>query len=41
MGRSLGYIVVPFLRQCDTLTGGGSSGASKMKVLVFDKFATG
>ena len=38
MGRSLDYMVVPFLEQCDTLR--GSSRASKIKVPVFDTFAT-
>ena len=33
MGRSLGYMVVPFLGGCDTL--GVSSGACSTKVLVF------
>ena len=30
MGRSLGYMVVPFLRGCDTL--GASGGAFNIKV---------
>ena len=39
MGRSLGYMVVPFLGGWDTL-GGGPVGHKKMKVPVFDTFVT-
>ena len=38
MGRSLGYMVVPFLEGCDTL--GASDGALNTKVPFFDAFAT-
>ena len=38
MGRSLGYMVVPFLGGSNTLEGSG--GALKMKVSFFDTFAT-
>ena len=37
MGRSLGYMVVPFLGGCDTL--GASGGALNTKVPFFDTFA--
>ena len=38
MGRSLGYMVVPFLGDATHL--GGSGGALKMKVPFFDTFVT-
>ena len=38
VGRFLGYIVVPFLGQCDTLR--GSDRALKIEVPFFDTFAT-
>ena len=38
VGRTLGYMVVPFLGGCDTL--GGSGGALSAKVPFFDTFVT-